>query len=210
MAIGNMCPQPAEIWAHSNVELRSVADVEGLRFRDTGHGGEILAMLGMAVVFLPGGELYEAMQRGVIDAFEYSSPVVDWPMGFQEVTDYHYFSASWSPNDPLAFYVNRSKFEALPPDLKAIVEQAVIAGTDQHHQWLEYESMYGVQRFIDYGNVVAKLPADIDRALLEATEEYYAEKAAVERPLYQEILDSLAEFKRAWAEYAEPTAFEAL
>ena len=66
---GALSPLPAEVFLHSKKKIESVEDLKGLKMRASGDGGEILKNMGASVVFLPGGELYEAMQRGTIDAF---------------------------------------------------------------------------------------------------------------------------------------------
>ena len=89
---GALSPLPAEVFFHSKVRLDSMADIKGLKARCMGDGGEILKRMGAATVIIPGGELYEAMQRGTIDAFEYSTLASNWTMHFNEVAKYVYLS----------------------------------------------------------------------------------------------------------------------
>ena len=82
---GALAPLPQEVFFHSKVKLNSLEDIKGLKARCMGDGGEILKRMGAATVIIPGGELYEAMQRGTIDAFEYSTLASNWNMHFNEV-----------------------------------------------------------------------------------------------------------------------------
>ena len=89
--VGPLTPHNAEVWAMSKKPLRSLADLKGYKIR-LGNAAlnDIFARMGATPVFLPGGEVYEAAQRGVIDGFEYVTPSVNWAMGFQEVSKYMY------------------------------------------------------------------------------------------------------------------------
>lgn len=200
VALRGVCPQPPEIFLHSKVKVETVDDIEGLRIRTAGDGGEVLTRMGASVVFMPGGELYEAMERGVIDAFEYSSPSTDWAMSFQEIAKYVIFSEVRAPSDALVFYLKKSKWEALPDDLKQIVIDAVEAKTQLHQEWLENDNLAAVGKFRDYGCELYHLPEDVERALLEEAKEFYDEKAAEQGGLFAEILESQREFRKAYNE----------
>jgi len=190
IAIPGICPQPPEVFALSKVNIESVDDIKGLRMRTSGDGGEIMTRLGASVVFMPGGELYEAMQRGVIDAFEYSSPSVNWAMSFQEIAEYQIFSATRAPSDPLVFYLNESRWNELPADLQAIVRAAVQSVTREQQMWIDNDNIAATQKFADFGCKMVHLPPDVERAVIDTAMEFYEEKAATEGALYKAILDS--------------------
>ena len=200
LALKGICPQPPEIWAHSTVRIDSVEDIKGLRMRTSGDGGEVLTRMGASVVFMPGGELYESMQRGVIDAFEYSSPSVDWAMSFQEIAEYLIFSATRAPSDPLVFYVNKDRWNELSPDLQAVVQNAVQGVTREHQMWLENDNLEATKKFRDYGCVLYHLPADVEAAFMKEAHAFYDEKAQEAGPLFAEILASQYAFSKAYIE----------
>jgi len=185
---------PPEIWAHSNRELKTPEDIKGLKMRCAGEGGEIIARMGAATVFFPGAELYESMQRGVIDAFEYASPSLNWGMGFQEVADYIYISPSRAPTDCGHVWVNRNAWEKIGPDLQMIVEEAVrTTGFDYYTETIVLDDEYLV-KFIDYGTKVQIMPQVIVDEFLRVSQEYYDEKCAAD-PFYAEIVESMRAFK---------------
>jgi len=194
VAIPGICPQPPEVFALSKINIKTVDDIKGLRMRTSGDGGEIMTRLGASVVFMPGGELYEAMQRGVIDAFEYSSPSVNWAMSFQEIAEYQIFSATRAPSDPLVFYLNKSRWNELPADLQAIVRAAVQAVTREQQMWIDNDNIVATQKFADFGCKLVHLPPDVERAVIDTASEFYAEQAETGTPLYKEILASQEEF----------------
>ena len=185
---------PPEIWAQTNKELKTAADLKGLKMRCAGDGGEILAGMGVSTVFFPGGEIYESAQRGVIDAFECASPFLNWGLGLHEVSKYMYMSPSRAPTDCAHVWVNRDDWEALPADLQRIVLDSVrVVGFDYYADSILRDDE-ALVKYYDYGTVVSTLPVAIEEAYLDAAMEFYAGRAAGD-PFYQEILDAHWEFK---------------
>jgi TRAP-type mannitol/chloroaromatic compound transport system substrate-binding protein len=185
---------PPELWAHSNRELKTAADIKGLKMRCAGEGGEILARMGASTVFFPADEVYEAAQRGVIDAFEIASPTINWGFGAQEVAEYLYISSSRAPTDVSHVWVNRDKWEELTPDLQMIVESVVRnVGFDFYSESIVLDDEYLV-KFIDYGTKVELLPQAVIDEFLKVSFAYYDEKCA-EDPFYAEIVESMRAFK---------------
>ena len=183
---------------HSKVRLDSMADVKGLKARCMGDGGEILKRMGAATVIIPGGELYEAMQRGTIDAFEYSTLASNWTMHFNEVAKYVYLSPTRAPSDPQVFFVNKEAWEELPDDLKGIVESVVAKFSQEQHEYLVAESLKAVEKFRGAGNEVLRVPKDIDDALLAEANKFYEEKSKSEKPIFGEIYHSMKAFGEAY------------
>ncbi len=195
---GALSPLPPEVFFHSKVKLETMADIQGLKARCMGDGGEIFKRLGAATVIIPGGELYEAMQRGTIDAFEYSTLASNWKMHFNEVAKYVYISSARAPSDPQVFYVNKQAWEALPDDLKEIVQGLVSKFTQDQHEYLEYESIRAVDEFKAAGNEVLSVPREIEDALTAEADKFYAEKSQSESPIFKEIYDSMTAYRSAY------------
>ncbi len=195
---GALAPLPEEVFFHSKKKLESLDDLQGLKARCMGDGGEILKRMGAATVIIPGGELYEAMQRGTIDAFEYSTLATNWKMHFNEVAEYVYLSPSRAPSDPQVFFVNKKAWNKLPDDLKVIVQGQIAKFTQDQHQYLVSESIKAVTEFQKAGNKVKKLPQDIADALNAEANAFYAEKSKAESPIYGEIYNSMKDFGTAY------------
>jgi len=193
--IANLTIHPAEVWAHSTVALNSMDDIKGLKIRlGTTELSSIFERLGATPVFLPGGEIYESCQRGVIDAFEYITPSLNWGMGFQEITDYMYLSPSRAPADTQSLIINGKVWAELTPGLKMIVENA--ARTTGPLFFAESVAMdaEAIDWYRDYGTHVENLPKDIEDALLSTAKEYYKEVAAKDA-FYAEVYESLQAFR---------------
>ena len=195
---GALAPLPEEVFFHSKVKLESLADIKGLKARCMGDGGEILKRMGAATVIIPGGQLYEAMQRGTIDAFEYSTLASNWNMHFNEVAPYVYLSPSRAPSDPQVIFVNKDAWNALPDDLKMTVKAVVAKFTQDQHQYLVSESIKAVEKFKAAGNEVYKVPKEIEDALQAEADKFYAEKSKTESPIFAEIYNSMKSFGEAY------------
>ncbi len=124
MPAGNTCMQMAG-WF--NREINSVTDLQGLKMRIPGLGGEVLRRAGGLPVTLPGGELLTAMQTGAIDATEWINPYSDLAFGLHKVAKYYYYPGWHEPGTALECIVRRSAFEQLPDDLQQVVRTAAAA-----------------------------------------------------------------------------------
>jgi len=198
--------QPApEIWAHTNKKLNSLADFKGIKMRCAGDGGAILSKMGAETVSMPGGDIYEAMQRGVIDAFEFSNAARNWSQSFQEVAKYLYFSGTRAPAEVGYIIVNTDSWNALPNDLKALVKAEWRATVHWAWNYTTTGILAAIGDFKNYGCELYHVPADIEEELLKQAEIYYGEKAAAD-PVYAEILKAELEFS---AVHQEQLGFDA-
>ena len=114
-----------------NKEINSIEDLQGLKMRIPGLGGEVLSRAGGTPVNLPGGELFTSLQTGVIDATEWVGPYNDLAFGFYKVAKYYYYPGWHEPGTTLECIINKKAFEGLPPDLQSIVLAAArVANAD--------------------------------------------------------------------------------
>ena len=107
-----------------NVEINSIADMQGLRMRIPGLGGSVMDRLGVAVQVLPGGEIFQALQTGAIDATEWVGPYDDYTMGFHEVTQFYYHPGWWEPGPSLEVQIPLPVWNELPEIYQEIVKSA--------------------------------------------------------------------------------------
>jgi len=110
-----------------NKEINSMRDYKGLKMRMPGLGGEVIRRAGATPVSLPGGEIFQALQSGAIDATEWVGPFNDLAFGFYKFAKYYYWPGWHEPGAILECFVNRKEFEALPQDLKEVVTRAMQA-----------------------------------------------------------------------------------
>ncbi len=105
-------------------EINTVADLKGLKFRIGGFGGKILEPLGVVPQNLPAGEIYQALEKGTIDAAEWIGPYDDLKLGLYKVAKHYYYPAFWEGGPQLSLYVNSKAYNALSPEYKAMIETA--------------------------------------------------------------------------------------
>lgn len=111
-------------------EIKSVKDLQGLKFRMPGQGGDALAKLGVTVVQLSGQDIFSNLQSGTIDGAEWIGPYNDLSLGFYKITKLYYWPGFHEPGSALQCMVNKQKFDALPEDLKQIIAAACAAEND--------------------------------------------------------------------------------
>ncbi|MCR9090661.1 TRAP transporter substrate-binding protein [Algiphilus sp.] len=119
----------AQMGGWFNKRINAVEDLDGLRMRIPGLGGDVMARLGVATVNIPGGELYQALSTGAIDAAEWVGPYNDLAFGFQKIAKYYYYPGWQEPGATLEAIVNKDAWDALPEDLQAIVDTACKAAS---------------------------------------------------------------------------------
>src|SRR5690606_3489639 len=105
-------------------EIKTLDDLKGLKFRIAGLGGRIMARLGVVPQTIAGGDIYPALERGTLDAVEFSGPLDDEKLGFQRVAKYYYYPGFWEGCANVSFIVNLDKWNGLPPSYKAALEAA--------------------------------------------------------------------------------------
>lgn len=185
-----------EIFLSSSKPVDSLADIKGLKIRTAGDDGVCFSEMGASVVFTPSGEIYENMQRGVIDAFQCSSPAVDWSMSLQEVADYIYLSPVRQPCEHNAYQINADAWAELPDDLKVLVKDMFMAEAWRYYGFITREDTVAVQQYKDYGCVVEPMAKDVEDEMVRQANILYEERAA-EDPFYAEVLESWREYQKA-------------
>ena len=174
-------------------EVNTAADLEGFKYRTVGLAADLLQSMGMSVAQLPGGEIVPAMERGVIDAFEFNNPSSDMRFGAQDVAKYYYLSSYHQASESFEFLFNKDFMDDLDDDLRAIlefgVESASTANTatalDNYSKDLEtLQTKDGVN--------VERTSQDILDAQLDAWDEIIPELE--KDPFMKKVLDS----QRAW------------
>ncbi len=196
----------AELFGWFAKPITSMADFQGMKFRTAGIWGEMLNEAGASVVTMPGGEIYEAMQRGVIDAFEFSTPGVDWSAGFQELGAYMTGPGIHAPESAFEVLINTDKFDALSPDLQAIVLHACESTTVRVWSLIDYSDMLAMQKLKDYGTKFVYLPEDVQKAIVVIANKKYNELAKADE-FFDKVLTSQRDFVapyRAFKDFVQP------
>ena len=128
-------PMPAQPFGWFKNPIENVGQVKGLKYRTVGLAADLLQQLGMSVAQLPGGEIVPAMERGVIDAFEFNNPTSDMRFGAQDVAKNYMLASYHQASELFEFQFNKDFFEDLAPDLQAILQHGVEAASSGNHFW---------------------------------------------------------------------------
>lgn len=186
-----------ELGLHSNKRAASMADFKGMKVRTPGWYMDILTRLGVSVTPLPGGEIYLALERGIIDACEFSSPAVNLPMGFHEITKYVIEPGVHQPSCQFDIFINKQAFDKLPDDLKAIVEICAKETQLWSYSWIENLNIKAIE---EMGKKVEFVSMD-DDTLNEFAKvtQAYLEEVKSKSPDTKKILDSMDLFKKDYA-----------
>lgn len=105
-------------------EVNTAGDLQGLKMRIPGLGGEVMDRLGVTVQVLAGGDIYPSLERGAIDATEWVGPYDDLKLGFHRAASYYYYPGWWEPGPSLSFLINRKAWDTLPSQYQQAVEVA--------------------------------------------------------------------------------------
>ena len=195
-----------------NKEIKSIEDIKGLRMRTPGLGGDVITRAGGIAVTISGGELYTAMQTGVIDALEWVGPYNDLAFGFHQIAKYYYYPGWSEPGPALELLVNKDAFETLPEDLKAIVETAARAvNQDVLDEYTARNNEALVSLIEEHGVQLKKLPDDVVRELRRISEEII-EEIASDSEIARRIANSIQSFQKqaeAYHAISEEAYYEA-
>lgn len=189
-----------------NREINSVGDLRGLRMRIPGLAGEVFSGAGGEAVRIPGGEIYTALQTGVIDAVEWVGPYNDLALGLHEIAEYYYYPGWHEPGAMLEFIVNEKALASLPEDLKAIVRHASRAASQDMLDEFTARNNRALRELIEvHGVKLRRLPDEVLAALYRQSEETMAELVA-DDPLAARVQASFDAFLtdvRAYHEISE-------
>jgi TRAP-type mannitol/chloroaromatic compound transport system substrate-binding protein len=196
---GGQCGQ--EMGLFSNKKATKMADFKGMRVRTPGWYMDIMNNLGASVSPLPGGEIYLALERGVIDAAEFSSPAINYPMGFDEITKYVIQPGVHQPGIQCALFFNKDAYDKLPDDLKWIINIAAMETQLWSYNWVNGLNAEAIRLFKEKVEIV-KMDKD---TLIEfrKTTKKYLDGLKEKYPDVKKVLDSQEEFLESFADWRD-------
>ena len=202
----NIYPIPAgntgtQMFGWFNKEINSLEDVKGLKMRIPGIGGEVLKEAGGIPVTLPGGELFTALQTGVIDATEWVGPYNDLTFGFHQAAKYYYYPGWHEPGPMLELLINMDAWNSLPKHLQVIIETATKAvNQDTLDEYLARNNQALTELVEVHGVELRKLPDDVIKEFRAISNEILSDLAE-EDEVIGKVYDSYIEFKNNVTEY---------
>ncbi|MBK8835936.1 MAG: TRAP transporter substrate-binding protein DctP [Anaerolineae bacterium] len=159
-------------------EINTPADLKGLKMRIPGIGGQVMAKLGVNVITLAGGEIFQAMQTGTVDAAEWVGPYDDEKLGFNKVAKIAYYPGWWEPAPTLEVQVNLSEFNKLPAEYKEMIQSAAHEANTIMPARYDTKAPDALDRLVKDGVQFKAFSNEIMEAARKATFELLDEQAA--------------------------------
>jgi TRAP-type mannitol/chloroaromatic compound transport system substrate-binding protein len=188
-------------------EINSLSDLQGLKMRIPGIGGQIMAKLGAVPQTLAGGDIYPALETGAIDAAEWVGPYDDEKLGFHKIAPHYYYPGWWEGGPQLSFYVNMQKWNELPEAYKAAFETACVEANMQMLAAYDHKNPQALIRLVKQGVKLHAYPKDVLEAAQKAAFAIYDEEAG-KNPAFAKIYAEWKKFRDAelqWFRVAEGT-----
>jgi len=154
--------------------INSLADMQGLKMRIPGLGGEVFAKMGVNPILLPAGEIYTSLERGVIDATEWVGPALDIKMGFYKVAPY-YYSGWHEPGSVLELTFNQHSWSKLASEHKAMIEVASSEMNANMTYEFHAKNIIALQKLKSLNVKLSQFPDDVTEAGKKALNEVIAE-----------------------------------
>jgi TRAP-type mannitol/chloroaromatic compound transport system substrate-binding protein len=159
-------------------EIKSTADLSGLKMRIAGIAGQVMRKLGVVPQQLAGGDIYPALERGTIDAAEWIGPHDDEKLGFVKVAPYYYYPGWWEGGPSLHGFINLAKWNELPKTYQAAVINAANYATTWMQARYDMQNPAALKRLVAAGAQLRPFPLDSMEAAYKASTELYAEISA--------------------------------
>jgi TRAP-type mannitol/chloroaromatic compound transport system substrate-binding protein len=188
-------------------EVKTIADFQGLKMRIGGFAGQVMSKLGVVPQQIAGGEIYQALEKGTIDAAEWVGPYDDEKLGFNKVAPFYYYPGWWEGGAMLHFMMNLDKWNALPKSYQAIVTSAAaLANTDMQAKY-DARNPAALKRLVGGGAQLRPYSPEIMDAAYKASQELYAETSATNEK-FKKIFENYTAFKNdayLWTQVADYT-----
>lgn len=207
-------PMPTQPLGWFKQQITSADDLQGLKYRTVGLATDIMQGMGVSVTQLPGGEIVPALERGVIDAFEFNNPTSDMRFGAQDVSKDYMLGSYHQAAEFFEIIFNKPKFDSLPDELKAILEYGAEAANTANYGLAMHQYSEDLQKLIAGGVNVHRTPTSVmeaqlaswDKVLENLNQDAYfkkvtdSQKAWAERVAFYDITNS-ADYKLAYNHY---------
>ncbi|MDL5034480.1 TRAP transporter substrate-binding protein [Pelomonas sp. APW6] len=186
-------------------EIKSVADIKGMKMRIGGFAGRVLERMGGVPQNIPGGEIYSALEKGTIDAAEWVGPYDDQKLGFNKVAPNYYYPGWWEGGPQLDFYINTKAYDGLSSEYKAIVECAAAQAHIDMQAKYDAKNPQALKSLVGSGTKLFKFPRDVMDLAFKESMAIYSELSA-KNPNWKKVYEDMAAFRRdqnLWFRFAE-------
>lgn len=194
-------PMPTQPLGWFNKQIKSADDLQGLKYRTVGLATDIMQGMGARVTQLPGGEIVPALERGVIDAFEYNNPTSDRRFGAQDVAKVYMLGSYHQAAEFFEIFFNKDKFDSLPQELQAILEYTAEAASTANYALAMDNYSEDLQFLINEAGVnVYRTPQSVMEAQLKSWDTVL--EKLNQDPFFKKVVDSQKEWSKRVAFYS--------
>jgi TRAP-type mannitol/chloroaromatic compound transport system substrate-binding protein len=186
-------------------EIKSNADMKGLKFRIGGFAGKVLERVGGVPQNIPGGEIYQALEKGTIDAAEWVGPYDDEKLGLNKIAPHYAYPAWWEGGPQLDFFVNDKALNALSAEYKAIIEAAAAYTHMDTQAKYDARNPAALKRLASGGTKLFRFPKDVMEVAFKESMALYGELSA-SNPGWKKVYDDYAQFRKdanLWFRFTE-------
>ena len=187
-------------------EIKNVADLKGLKMRlGGGLFGEAMQKLGVVAQNMPAGEIYQALEKGTLDAVEFVGPYDDEKLGFNKVAPFYYYPGWWEGGAELEFFINTKAYAALTPEFQAIVDAATAVAARDMTAKYDAVNPIALKRLVAAKTQLKPFPKELMDAGYKASMEVFAEHEAKSAE-FMKIHQDMRAFQRdqlLWARFSE-------
>jgi TRAP-type mannitol/chloroaromatic compound transport system substrate-binding protein len=186
-------------------EIKSMEEIKGKKFRVGGFGGKIFERIGGVPQNIPGGEIYQALEKGTIDAGEWVGPYDDEKLGFYKVAPYYAYPGWWEGGPQLDFFVNDKAYNGLSAEYKAILDNATAYAHVDMQAKYDGRNPQALKRLVSNGAKLFRFPKDVMDASFKAAQDVYTELNDT-NPAWKKVYADYANFRRdqnLWFRFTE-------
>ena len=188
-------------------EIKSVADLKGLKFRVNPFAGKVLEPFGIAPQNIPAGELYAALEKGTIDAAEWVGPYDDLKLGFNKVAPFYYYPGWWEGGPHVDFFINTKAWDSLPAEYKAVVETAASHAHVSMLAKYDAQNPIALKQLVGSGTKLRPFPQEVMAAAFKNAQQIYSDLSNT-NPEWKKIYPDYAKFladENTWFRFTEGT-----
>ncbi|HEV2157666.1 TRAP transporter substrate-binding protein [Bradyrhizobium sp.] len=188
-------------------EIKTVADLSGLKMRIGGIAGQVLQKVGVVPQQLAGGDIYPALEKGTIDAAEWVGPYDDEKLGFAKVAKYYYYPGFWEGGPTVHAFTNLDKWNSLPKNYQAILTNAMANANTWMAARYDMQNPAALKRLVAGGTQLRPFTNEVLEACLKSTNELWAEISA-KNPDFKKSIDAMQAYRSdeyLWWQVAEYT-----
>jgi TRAP-type mannitol/chloroaromatic compound transport system substrate-binding protein len=186
-------------------EIKSLADMKGLKMRIGGFAGRVIERMGAVSQNIPGGEVYQALEKGTIDAAEWIGPYDDEKFGFYKVAPNYYYPGWWEGGPQIDFFINTQAYAKLSAEYKAMIEAAAaVAHIDMQARY-DAKNPAALKTLVKAGVKVLPFPKPVlDEAFKQSMQLY--DELSAKNPNWKKVYEDYSAFRREqnlWFRFAE-------